>query len=268
MTDKSVKEPQFYLYKTLGVPNSASKQEIVEAYKQHIVKHHPDNYPHASDIIKAVQHAYEVLSNQKTRNIYDSFCRNILYHSLSDDSDEDESASADYEIGPIVYPKPSWVVQKNDIVYVMDMSLRNIYTGKKSTVVTKEASVEVDIKKGAKDGQRITYKGKGKVPRNGPSGDLIVIINRAEYPFFEKRQHDIYCKIEVGHKIATEGAELCIRHPSGKILCVRLDPGEIHREPSMQKVLKNKGLESKDSKKTGDMHIEFQLYFPYANITI
>ncbi|KAJ1804739.1 Type I HSP40 co-chaperone, partial [Coemansia sp. RSA 2598] len=172
------------------------------------------------------------------------------------DKSDDEHGDDVYESGAIMYPKPSWVVQKNDIVYVMDISLKNTYSGKKSTVTTKEVSVEVDIKKGARDGQRITYKGKGKQPRSGPPGDLIVIINRIEYPFFQQRKNsNIYCNLEIDHRVATKGGELCIRHPTGRIVCIRLEPGEIHCKPGMQKVLKNMGIESKDKKRAGDMHI-------------
>ncbi|KAJ1648505.1 Type I HSP40 co-chaperone [Coemansia asiatica] len=190
-------------------------------------------------------------------------------NSESDNDDNGSSGDGDvYESGAFVYPKPSWVVQKNDIVYVMDISLRNTYSGKKSTVTTKEISVEVDIKKGVSDGQRVTYKGKGKKPWNGLPGDLIVIINRIEYPFYQHKKLDIYCSIEIDHRAAIEGSELCIRHPSGKILCVRLDPGEIYRESGMQKVLKSIGLESKDKKRMGDMYLKFRIYFPFANVAI
>ncbi|KAJ1945642.1 Type I HSP40 co-chaperone [Kickxella alabastrina] len=238
--------------------NDATKVELIEAYKKHIVKHHPDNYPGASDIIKTIQHAYEVLTNDKTRSIYDLFCTHILYGPQEDGAEKTHA---------LAYPKPSWVVQKNDIVYIADMSLRNIYMGKKSTVSTKDMTIEVDIKKGTKDGERITYKGMGCQQRTGPPGDLVIIINRIEYPLFQQRNCNIHCSIDIDQTVASKGGELCIRHPSGNIICLELKPGEI-RGPGMQKIFKKMGHPLVGKKDKGDMQVKFNLYFPYADISI
>ncbi|KAJ2067047.1 Type I HSP40 co-chaperone [Coemansia sp. S2] len=249
----------FYLYKLLGLTNDATKTAITEAYKRTLVKHHPDNYPGASDIIKLTQHAFEVLGNTETRRIYDMFCKYILYNSDTTVTPKRQA---------YVYPKPQWVVQKNDIVYVMDVSLRNLYHGKKTTVVTRDISVEVDLVKGMADGQRVTFAGKGlSIPGQAP-GDLIVIINRVDYPFYKQLSAgNLQCEVEVDHKMAQSGGDICIRHPSGNIINLELLPGEIP-SPGYQKVLSKMGQMSSDKTKTGDLYVKFTIYFPHANITI
>ncbi|KAJ2486545.1 Type I HSP40 co-chaperone [Coemansia sp. RSA 2320] len=234
-------------------------QPITEAYKKRLVKHHPDNYPGASDVIKLIQHAFEVLGNTETRRIYDMFCQYILYNS---------DTTAVSEKHAHVYPKPQWVTQKNDVVYVMDVSLRNLYNGKKTMVVTKDISVEVDIMKGMADGQRVTYSGKGLKMPNNESGDLIVIINRVDYPFYRQTgPANMQCEVEVDHKMAQSGGNICIRHPSGNILSLELLPGEIPK-PGYQKIIPGMGQISLDKKFAGDLYITFTIYFPYANVTI
>ncbi|KAJ1795871.1 mitochondrial protein import protein MAS5, partial [Coemansia sp. RSA 2399] len=193
--------PTFYLYKILGLGNSAPTADIKEAYKQHITKHNPDNYPGASDVIKLVQHAYEVLSNYETRRIYDLFCTHILYNGGADNT-----CTGSHQM--FMYPKPEWVAQKNDIVHVVDMSIRNVYQGKKTKVVTKDACVEVDIARGTKDGQRLVYRGKGLRTTGGLPGDLVIIINRIDYPFFLQKSIDLFCKIDIDEKVAQGGGEI------------------------------------------------------------
>ncbi|KAJ1992592.1 Type I HSP40 co-chaperone [Coemansia spiralis] len=215
------------------------------------MKHHPDNYPGASDVIKLVQHAYEVLGSHETKTIYDLFCTHILYSGKTG-----TSAEGDRQL--LVYPKPDWVVQKNDIVYIMDMSIRNIYQGKDTTIITKDVMVDISIEQGAKDGRRIVYKGRGQCSGGAP-GDLIVIINRVDYPFYLQKDNDLFCKIEIDSKVAQGGGELCIRHPSGTIVDFRLNPNEIS-EPSTTKMLEGMGIKSSDGKSAGNMIIQFNIY--------
>ncbi|KAJ2494296.1 Type I HSP40 co-chaperone, partial [Coemansia sp. RSA 2052] len=255
----SPKTQTYYLYKLLGLSNDVTKTAITEAYKRLIVKHHPDNYPGASDIIKLTQHAFEVLGNSETRRIYDLFCRHILYNS---------DTTAAPERHAHVYPKPQWVVQKNDVVYVMDVSLRNLYHGKKTTVVTRDISVEVDLVKGMADGQRVTYRGKGLNMAGHAPSDLIVIVNRVDYPFYKQMSAgNLECEVEVDHKMAQGGGSVCIRHPSGNIINLELSPGEVP-SPGYKKVLPKLGQASLDKAQIGDLHVKFTIYFPHANVTI
>ncbi len=63
-------------YKTLGVPRSASQDEIKKAYRKAALKHHPDRNPNSSeseDRFKEAATAYQVLSDPDKRRRFDQF---------------------------------------------------------------------------------------------------------------------------------------------------------------------------------------------------
>lgn len=62
-------------YKLLEVQPNSSKQEIKKAYRKLSMKYHPDKNPgdeDAADYYKKINRAYEVLSNEETREVYDA----------------------------------------------------------------------------------------------------------------------------------------------------------------------------------------------------
>src|SRR5512146_973552 len=63
-------------YEVLGVPRTATKEEIKKAYRKQALKYHPDRNPgdkKAEEAFKEAAEAYEVLSDEQKRPRYDQF---------------------------------------------------------------------------------------------------------------------------------------------------------------------------------------------------
>jgi len=70
------------LYQTLGLPKTATAEEIKKTYRKLALKYHPDknpDNPDASDKFKEVNRAHSILSDQTKRNIYDNYGSLGLY---------------------------------------------------------------------------------------------------------------------------------------------------------------------------------------------
>jgi DnaJ-class molecular chaperone len=58
-------------YKILGVREDASSEEIKKAYRTLAFQYHPDKNPGKEELMKEINEAYAVLSDQRKRNEYD-----------------------------------------------------------------------------------------------------------------------------------------------------------------------------------------------------
>ena len=68
--------PNRDLYEILGVPRTATQDEIKKAYKKLVKKYHPDlnpNNPEAEEKFKEVAVAYEILGDEQKRKLYDEY---------------------------------------------------------------------------------------------------------------------------------------------------------------------------------------------------
>ncbi|XP_026503134.1 dnaJ homolog subfamily B member 2 [Terrapene carolina triunguis] len=69
-------------YEALGIPRSASSDDIKKAYRKAALKWHPDKNPenkeHAERKFKEIAEAYEVLSDKSKRDLYDRYGKDGL----------------------------------------------------------------------------------------------------------------------------------------------------------------------------------------------
>uniref|UniRef100_A0A336LZL5 CSON005848 protein n=1 Tax=Culicoides sonorensis TaxID=179676 RepID=A0A336LZL5_CULSO len=70
------------LYETLGLPKTATPDDVKKTYRKLALKYHPDknpDNPEAAEKFKEVNRAHSILSDQTKRNIYDNYGSLGLY---------------------------------------------------------------------------------------------------------------------------------------------------------------------------------------------
>lgn len=76
-------------YETLGVPRTATKDDIKSAYRKLAFQYHPDRNksPGAEEKFKQISEAYAVLSDEEKRRQYDEFGREGVYQRYGPEED-------------------------------------------------------------------------------------------------------------------------------------------------------------------------------------
>jgi molecular chaperone DnaJ len=91
--------------------------------------------------------------------------------------------------------------------------------------VSKTEPLEVRIKAGTRDGQRIRIPGKGNAGvHGGPPGDLYAIIRTEEHPVFRRDGDDIYLTVPVSATEGALGAKIEVPTIDGRAL-LKIPPG-------------------------------------------
>lgn len=129
-------------------------------------------------------------------------------------------------------------------------------------VVQRSEPIEVRIKAGTRDGQRIRIAGKGNAGANGgPAGDLYIIIKIDAHPVFRRDGDDIYVTVPVSAPEAALGAKIEVPTIDGRSQ-LRVPPGT----QSGQKLrLREKGVPSATREgQRGDEIVEIKIVVPHA----
>jgi len=127
-------------------------------------------------------------------------------------------------------------------------------------VVERTEPLEVRIKPGTRDGQRIRIAGKGNAgPQGGPPGDLYVIIRAGAHPVFRREGDDIYLTVPVTASEAALGSKIEVPTIDGRAM-LKIPPGT----QSGQKLrLREKGVPSATKEGArGDEIVEVKVTVP------
>jgi molecular chaperone DnaJ len=127
-------------------------------------------------------------------------------------------------------------------------------------VVERSEQLEVRIKPGTRDGQRIRIAGKGNAGQFGGSpGDLYVIVRTGDHPIFRREGDDIHLTVPVSTTEAALGAKIEVPTIDGRSL-LRIPPGT----RSGQKLrLREKGVPSATKEGVrGDEIVEVSITVP------
>jgi molecular chaperone DnaJ len=91
--------------------------------------------------------------------------------------------------------------------------------------IERTESLEVRIKAGTRDGQRIRLPGRGNAGTMGaPAGDLYIIVRAGEHPIFKRDGDDIYLTVPVTFTEAGLGGKIEVPTIDGRTL-LKIPPG-------------------------------------------
>jgi molecular chaperone DnaJ len=115
------------------------------------------------------------------------------------------------------------------------------------------------IEPGVDTGTRLRVAGEGEPgPNGGPSGDLYVVLEVKEHPFFERRGADLYCTIPISIAQAALGAELQVPGLGGE---ERLKVPEGTQSGAVFRI-KGKGLADPRGGGRGDLYYHVRVLTP------
>lgn len=146
--------------------------------------------------------------------------------------------------------------------------------GQGNTAETKSERkvLEVHIERGAKDKQRISFKGMGdEIPGMEP-GDINFIVTIKDHDVFKRQGADLLVQKELSLNQALCGFSFKITHLDGRQIVIKSQPGEIIRPESngegnkvmpFCKLVPNEGMPSAGNPYVkGNLYILFRVQFP------
>ncbi|MCS6960349.1 MAG: J domain-containing protein [Pseudanabaenaceae cyanobacterium SKYGB_i_bin29] len=271
-------------YDILGVPRTATTEEIKRAYRRLARKYHPDVNPGdkaAEEKFKDVSEAYEVLSDPVKRQQYDRFGqywrqggfqgaptgRAPSGVGVDPFEDIDFSQYSDFQefvdqlLGRFRTPgsssryteyRPPTNLRRDEEA-ILNLPLDRAYQGGRERIRLADGrSLEVNMPAGVMSGQRIRLRGQGA---NG--GDLYLKIVLQPHPFFTLDGYDVYCKLKISPSEAVLGAQVEVPTLSG-VVKLTVPPGV---QSGQQLRLANKGFPKGDGT-YGDQYAEIAIVVP------
>jgi molecular chaperone DnaJ len=127
-------------------------------------------------------------------------------------------------------------------------------------VVSRTESLEVRIKPGTRDGQRIRIPGKGNAgAHGGAAGDLYIIVRAGDHAVFKREADDIHIALPVTMTEAALGAKIEVPTIDGRAL-LRIPPGT---QTGQKLRLREKGVPSAVTEgQRGDQIVEVKITVP------
>lgn len=249
-------------YKTLGVPRDADADTIKKAFRKLARKHHPDAGGDEAKF-KEINEAYEVLSDEKKRKLYDQYGtanENQIpfgggawqgqggnpfggsgfggfgsWADILESIRNGEGAfGTEWNFGGQgqtyqARPKPQKGADKNVTMTVMfDEAFKGcekkVRIGKAGT--TEKETLSIKIPAGAVEGGRVRLKGKGAPGiQGGPAGDLLVNIHIADHPLFKRDKADVLMDVPITFAEAALGTQIVVPTPEGKKVSIKVPAG-------------------------------------------
>jgi curved DNA-binding protein len=288
------------LYDILGVSRTATAEEIKKAYRRLAKQHHPDVNPGnkaAEEKFKEASAAFEVLSDEKRRNLYDEFGADALRTGF-DEKRADEyrrwkrqgappggmpfdfgdfatvnvGDMGSFDFGSIFGEifgggargrargrRAPFPTPGADAIAEVEISLRDAVLGAERDVRVDGRTLRVKIPPGVGDGSRIRLAGQGGPGASGgPAGNLFLEVRLAEHPHVRREAKDLFLDLPVTVPEAVSGAEVRLPTFEGPV-SLRVPRGA---QSGMRLRLRGKGLPDLKGGPRGDLYAVIQVVLP------
>lgn len=290
--------PEHDLYEILGVPRSASADELKKAYRRLAKRYHPDVNPGnkaAEEKFKEVTAAFEVLSDPKKRKLYDEFGPDALRTGF-DEKRADEyrrwrsqgapSGGMPFDFGDYAHVdvgdygsfdfssifgdlfggaargrarRGAVAAQGANAEAELPVTLREAVLGAERDVRVEGRTLRVKIPPGVVDGSQIRLAGQGGAGRGGgPAGDLYLRVRLEEHPFVRREGRDLSLDLPVTVPEAARGAEVTLPTFEGAVR-LRVPEGA---QSGTKLRLRGKGLPDLRGGPRGDLYAVVKLVLP------
>lgn len=283
------------LYKELGVSKSASADEIKKVYKKLAAKLHPDRNPGDQKIearFKAVNRAYQVLSDPDKRRLYDEFGEESLregfnaaatraYRNAAQaagarrarggggmDFEDFQGGMGSSGFGDLFgdlfsgggrMPRRGGPAKGADVASEVAIDFVSAIRGAELRLRLQDGGEEVTVRvpPGAGEGDKVRVPGHGAPSMSGGQpGDLVINVHVNPHPAFERDGLDLYLNLPITVGEAHRGAKVRVPTPDG---AVTLSVPK-HSQSGQEVRLKGKGV--KRAGKQGDLYVRFQVKLP------
>jgi len=274
-------------YETLGVPRTATPEEIRSAFRKKAREYHPDvakDKVKGAEKFKEVNEAYEVLSDPAKRTKYDQMGREAPGGGFAWQGSPGQAGMPDMEefhFGGTGYsdffehlfggtagggfrgPGGRRMARRGsaiegDLMVPLEEALRGSVREVTLQRGGKTETYRVKIPAGVREGQRIRLAGKGESGRSGgESGDLYLRVRLARHPDLRVEGSDLYADLEVAPWEAVLGASVPVPTMDGAVT-LKIPAGST----AGQKLrLRGQGLPREDGGR-GDLYAVLEIAVP------
>eukprot|EP00794_Sanderia_malayensis_P018792 gene18792-20683_t len=132
--------------------------------------------------------------------------------------------------------------------------------GKK--VVEESKILEVQVDKGMRDEQKVTFRGEGDQQPGIEPGDVIIILKQSDHERFARKGDQLFLKMKISLTEALCGFQIPMKHLDGRELLITQMPGNVIK-PGSTKMIAGEGMPIyRNPVEKGNLIISFDIEFP------